>query len=118
EMDSISPQRQRRVFSTSRTFRSAFKQRRAALLLGLIAAFVSSSLLLGRPPASSALTNNGSITAFSSPLTENFDTLASVGTAIAWTDNVTIPGWYATPVTYNSGTGSSNAGALYSFGAA
>ena len=52
------------------------------------------------------------------PLTENFDTLASTGTGIAWTDNSTIPGWYSTRTTYNSGTGSSNTGALYSFGVA
>jgi hypothetical protein len=70
-------------------------------------------------PSSSALTNNGSITAFDAPLTENFDSLASSGTSpITWTDNVTIPGWYATRTTYTVGTGSSNAGAIYSFGVA
>ena len=52
------------------------------------------------------------------PLTENFDTLASAGTGIAWADNSTIPGWYSTRTAYNSGTGSSNTGALYSFGVA
>src|SRR5688572_7159277 len=67
---------------------------------------------------SSALTNNGSITTLESPLTESFDTLASTGTGIAWADNATIPGWYSSRVTYNSGTGSSNTGALYSFGIA
>ena len=67
---------------------------------------------------SSALTNNGSITTLEAPLTENFDTLASTGTGITWTDNSTIPGWYSSRVTYNSGTGSSNTGALYSFGIA
>ncbi|HVF22644.1 MAG TPA: lamin tail domain-containing protein, partial [Pyrinomonadaceae bacterium] len=51
-------------------------------------------------------------------MTENFDTLASTGTGIAWADNATIPGWYSSRVTYNSGTGSSNTGALYSFGIA
>src|SRR5215213_4102930 len=67
---------------------------------------------------SSALTNNGSIITLESPLTENFDTLASTGTGIAWADNGTIPGWYSSRTTYNTGTGSSNAGALYSFGVA
>src|SRR5882672_2905795 len=67
---------------------------------------------------SSAITNGGSITTLGVPLTENFDTLASSGTGIAWTDNSTIPGWYSTRTTYNSGTGSSNTGALYSFGVA
>lgn len=69
-------------------------------------------------PTAFALTNGGSITSLDAPLTENFDSLASAGTNIVWTDNTTIPGWYATRTTYNSGTGSSNAGALYSFGVA
>src|SRR6266404_952550 len=67
---------------------------------------------------SSAITNGGSITALGVPLTENFNTLASTGTGLTWTDNSTIPGWYSTRTTYNSGTGSSNTGALYSFGVA
>jgi hypothetical protein len=68
---------------------------------------------------SSALTNGGSITTLGAPLTENFDTLASNGASnITWTDNTTIPGWYSSRGTYNSGTGSSNTGALYSFGVA
>jgi DNA/RNA endonuclease G (NUC1) len=65
-----------------------------------------------------ATTNGGSITALGVPLTETFDTLASTGTGIAWVDNSTIPGWWSTRTTYNSGTGSSNTGALYSFGVA
>lgn len=68
--------------------------------------------------SSFALTNGGNITALGVALTENFDALASTGTGIAWTDNSTIPGWYSTRATYNSGTGSSNTGALYSFGVA
>src|SRR5215475_7729005 len=68
--------------------------------------------------SSFALTSGGSITALGVPLTENFDSLASSGTAIAWTDNSTIPGWYSSRTTYNSGTGSLNTGALYSFGVA
>nr|MBP7558032.1 lamin tail domain-containing protein [Chitinophagaceae bacterium] len=47
---------------------------------------------------------------------QNFNTLASAGTGNVWTDNSTIPGWYATRTTYNAANGSSNAGALYSFG--
>jgi DNA/RNA endonuclease G (NUC1) len=65
-----------------------------------------------------ATTNGGSIAALGVPLTENFDTLAATGTNIAWTDNSTIPGWYSTRTIYNSGTGSSATGALYSFGVA
>jgi len=89
------------------------------LFTGLI--FVSFLLLLATSaliPGSSALTNNGSITTLGAPLTENFDTLASAGTGIVWTDNTTIPGWYSSRTTYNTGTGSSNTGALYSFGIA
>lgn len=51
-----------------------------------------------------------------SPYSQNFDTLATAGTNIAWTNDSTISGWYSTRTTYNAGTGSSNTGALYSFG--
>src|SRR5262249_35191282 len=67
---------------------------------------------------SSALTNGGSITALGAPLTEKFHSLASTRTRIPRTDKSTKPGAYTTPATYNSGTGSSTAGALYSFGVA
>ena len=60
--------------------------------------------------------DGGSITSLDTPYTEFFDTLASSGTNLAWTDNVTLKGWYSSRTTYNSGTGSSNTGALYSFG--
>ena len=49
-----------------------------------------------------ALTNSGSITALNVPLTENFDGLASTGTAITWADNTTLPGVYSSRPTYNS----------------
>jgi hypothetical protein len=69
-------------------------------------------------PSSSAVTNGGSITTLGSPLTENFDTLASSGTSFTWTDNSTIPAVYTSRTSYTVGTGSSNTGALYSFGVA
>ena len=54
---------------------------------------------------------------------QNFDSLASVGTGIGWTNNVTLPGWYASKsvaphdvTNYNASTGSSTTGAFYSFG--
>jgi uncharacterized repeat protein (TIGR01451 family) len=59
-----------------------------------------------------------SLTTLGTPYTQNFDGLALAGTNIAWTDNVVILGWYSTRTTYNAGTGSSNTGALYSFGVA
>lgn len=58
---------------------------------------------------------------------QDFNTLATSGTANPWTDNVTLPGWYMRRVNdpnveladqYDAGTGSSNAGAVYSFGSA
>jgi len=86
-----------------------------SLLVLLALTFVAVSFVAS---PSSALTNNGSITTLDAPLTENFDTLASAGTGLTWTDNTTIPGWYSSRTTYNTGTGSSNTGALYSFGVA
>ncbi|MEA5605826.1 DUF4347 domain-containing protein [Nostoc sp. UHCC 0252] len=47
---------------------------------------------------------------------QDFTSLANSGTSISWTNDSTIPGWYATRTTYNAGDGSSNTGALYSFG--
>lgn len=58
------------------------------------------------------------MSALNVPLTQNFDTLANTGTNITWTNNSTIPGWYSSRAAYNSGTGASNTGALYSFGTA
>ena len=53
---------------------------------------------------------------------QNFDTLASSGT-INWTNNFTLPGWYAAKSgtnapNYAASTGSSTTGGLYSFGVA
>ena len=50
------------------------------------------------------------------PYTQNFDTLASSGTNIPWTNNSTVLGWYSNRSTYNASDGSSTTGALYSFG--
>ena len=87
----------------------------AAIAVALICIAAASSRM-AQP--SFATTNGGSITQLGVPLTEKFDGLASAGTGIAWTDDSTIPGWWSTRLTYNSGTGSSNTGALYSFGVA
>ena len=58
-----------------------------------------------------------------SPYTQNFDALGTVSNG--WTDNVTLPGWYAsqtksgaTVTGYRAGSGSSTAGSLYSYGVA
>ena len=59
--------------------------------------------------------------------TQTFDSLSLSGTTNVWTDDSTLPGWYAakslpagTPnvTTYRADAGASNAGALYSFGSA
>ena len=76
----------------------------------------TSSSKIARP--SFAIINGGSVTALDVALTENFDALASTGTGIAWIDDSTSPGWWSSRVNYSSGTGSSNTGALYSFGVA
>ena len=88
------------------------------ILLAVVATILLAVGIASLIPPSSALTNNGSITALGTPLTENFDTLASSGTSFTWTDNSTIPGWYTSRTSYTVGTGSSNTGALYSFGVA
>lgn len=48
--------------------------------------------------------------------TQTFDALANTGTGLNWVDDSTLAGWFSNRLTYNPGTGSSNAGALYSFG--
>lgn len=47
---------------------------------------------------------------------EDFNTLANTGTAVTWTDNTTITGWYSDETDYDASAGTSTAGALYSFG--
>jgi len=66
-----------------------------------------------------------SLTAIGTPVTQNFDTLATSGTANAWADNTTLPGWYAqftavttNPTTYRAESGAGNTGAIYSYGVA
>jgi predicted extracellular nuclease len=52
----------------------------------------------------------------SNPYFQDFDSLSTSNTT--WTDNQTIPNWYSSRTSINAGTGSSNTGSLYSFGAA
>jgi predicted extracellular nuclease len=53
----------------------------------------------------------------SSSYSQNFDSLLNTGTANSWVNDSTISGWYSNRTTYLAGTGSSNTGGLYSFGA-
>ena len=89
------------------------------LLLNVVAAAGISAGLFIQSASAQILVSAGS------PYTQNFDSLASTGTANTWTDNSTLPGWYASQsiggpavASYRAGTGSSTAGALYSFGVA
>lgn len=83
-----------------------------------IAAIVASlTTLIPAPATAQILISSGSYT-------QNFDSLAVSGTGNLWANNVTLPGWYASKTTsgdvttYNSGTGSSVTGSLYSYGVA
>ena len=89
-------------------------------LVALVASLNFSLLVL--PGAAQILVSSGS------PYTQNFDSLANSGAPPAdtnWTDDLTIPGWYASksvaPATisaYRVGSGAQNTGAIYSFGVA
>jgi hypothetical protein len=72
---------------------------------------------------SSAITNSGNITTLDAPLTENFNTLATGGTANPWSDNSTIGGMYAqfaavptNPTAYIADAGGNNTGGIHSYG--
>ena len=87
------------------------------LLLNITAATLLSASVLPQSASAQILVSAGS------PYTQNFDSLGSVSNA--WTDSSTLPGWYAsqsiggpTVAGYRAGTGSSTAGALWSFGVA
>jgi len=73
---------------------------------------------IGSPSATINLTDDDIAPGIllSGTYTQDFNSLANTGTGIPWVDNSTIAGWYSTRLTYNAGDGSSNAGALYSFG--
>lgn len=74
------------------------------LTLGLVAATVVG---VGQIPLS---------TLTSGFYTQNFNTLSASGTGITWTDNSTLPGWYANRTTYRAGIGVDSAVSIYSFG--
>lgn len=64
------------------------------------------------------------IDAGSTNYTQNFNSLASTGTAISWANNTTLQGWYVATdattniTTYDINTGTTTTGGLYSFGIA
>ncbi|MBI1803449.1 MAG: putative Ig domain-containing protein [Ignavibacteriae bacterium] len=63
-----------------------------------------------------AVVTDIALTSLGSTYAQDFNTLASSGSSNTWTDNSTIPGWFASTTTYAASTGSSTTGALYSFG--
>ncbi len=79
---------------------------------------VSGSAIIGTSSATINLISDDLLPGIllSSSYAQDFNSLANTGTGLPWADNSTIAGWYASRTAYNSGTGSSNAGALYSFG--
>jgi uncharacterized repeat protein (TIGR01451 family) len=91
----------------------------SSLAVLAVAVFVGSSLTA--PVAAQV-----SMTTLGVASTQNFDTLATSGTANTWTDNSTpLVGWYAqftaagqtaNPITYRADAGGSNTGAIYSWG--
>ena len=47
---------------------------------------------------------------------QNFDSLPSLGTGLAWTNDTTLAGWYSTSTQFSASSGSSSNRTLYSFG--
>ena len=80
---------------------------------------VSTAVALGACPSAFAAI---SVTSPSFTYSQTFDTLASTGTNVAWTNNSTVAGWYlfngsgVAPANYDSSIGSSTTGKFYSYG--
>ena len=87
--------------------------RRLGALLAV--AVLSSSLAATVATAAPAV---AAATPLTTSSTQAFDTLAGTGSNLAWADDATVPGWYATRATYTAGSGTGNAGGLYSLGSA
>jgi hypothetical protein len=110
----------------AKTHRSTTKLRRRtaqrALICSLVLALIGSLYISG---THLRVVKALSITTLGVPITQNFDTLATTGTANTWTDDTTLTGWYSqfslqptSPITYRADSGGSNTGAIYSWGVA
>ena len=81
---------------------------------------LSGAALLARAPL--AAQAQISIATPSSTYAQSFDSLANTGTANAWVNDLTLPGWSlfsstgVAATTYRADAGTSNAGAIYSYG--
>jgi len=76
-----------------------------------------------QPTNAAASTEAISITTLGTPITQNFDSLATSGTGIAWADDTTLQGWYSqfelnssAPTSYRAVTGSITTAGLRSLG--
>ncbi len=112
---SISPFIRRRSSSAHRRI-SAFRVLVCCLIIVMIGSLYISSPRL-------RVVDALSVTTLGLAITQNFDTLATGGTANTWTDDSTLPGWFAqfsavttNPTTYRADAGASNTGAIYSWG--
>jgi len=70
-----------------------------------------------------AATGHAQISMSAGNYSEDFNSLATSGSGNPWTDNSTLPGWYATRngtnvASYRAGDGSNNTGDLWSYGVA
>lgn len=80
---------------------------------------LASAALLALAPAAQAQI---SITAPGFVYSQSFDSLSNTGTANAWTNDLTLPGWSlfssagVAASTFRADAGTSNAGAIYSYG--
>src|ERR1035437_2120386 len=78
------------------------------------AGLITAAVFLAGPVSGQILMSGGTYA-------QNFDALASSGTANGWTNNLTLPGWYASKAsadstTFSAGSGTSVTGGIYSFG--
>ena len=97
----------------------------AAVLISLPLTLLIAPRVAAQKGAKRPVKPSVNINTLGSPITQNFDTLATSGTANTWTDDTTLPGWYSqfsavttNPTTYRADTGTSNTGAIYSYGIA
>jgi len=109
------------------TIKNGSANRNGALFSGIIltrctqkifrfcaAGLITAAVFLAGPVSGQILMSGGTYA-------QNFDALASSGTANGWTNNLTLPGWYASKAsadstTFSAGSGTSVTGGIYSFG--
>src|ERR1035437_6900624 len=109
------------------TIKNGSANRNGALFSGIIltrcthkifrfcaAGLITAAVFLAGPVSGQILMSGGAYA-------QNFDALASSGTANGWTNNLTLPGWYASKAsaystTFSAGSGTSVTGGIYSFG--